>query len=29
MSENVHVELIDQCYNCFNDGITKIGRNSK
>lgn len=25
MSENVNVELIDDCYNCFNDGITKIG----
>lgn len=24
MLENVHVELIDECYNCFNDGITKI-----
>lgn len=26
MSENVNVELIDECYNCFNDGITKIGK---
>lgn len=25
MSENVQVQLIDECYNCFNDGVTKIG----
>ena len=28
MSENIHVELRDECYNCFNDGKTKIGKNS-
>ncbi len=28
MSENVHIQLIDECYNCFNDGITKIGEES-
>jgi hypothetical protein len=26
MPENVHVQLIDDCYNCFNDGVTKIGK---
>jgi hypothetical protein len=25
MSENIQIQLIDECYNCFNDGITKIG----
>lgn len=25
MSENVQVQLIDECYNCFNDGVTRIG----
>ncbi|CAF1002327.1 unnamed protein product [Adineta ricciae] len=24
MQENVNVNLIDECYNCFNDGVTKI-----
>ena len=25
MPENVNVQLKDDSYNCFNDGITKIG----
>ena len=25
MAENVYVKLVDDCYNCFNDGMTKIG----
>ena len=24
MPENVNIQLLDDCYNCFNDGITKI-----
>ncbi|CAF0838974.1 unnamed protein product [Rotaria sp. Silwood1] len=24
MSETVHIQLLDDCYNCFNDGKTKI-----
>ncbi|CAF4354157.1 unnamed protein product, partial [Adineta steineri] len=24
MPEHAYVQLVDDCYNCFNDGITKI-----